>query len=84
MRFQKAADEQVDCTDGIISPLTQRSDQMLQVFFQMLKQKGCRVSYWWLDDCRDELQLYKRSLYKLFWIKMMVFVIEKNMYFYNF
>lgn len=59
LRFQKAADEQVDCTDGIVSPLTQRSDQMFQVFVQMLKKKRCRISNWWLDDCRDGLQLYK-------------------------
>lgn len=53
--FQEAADEQMNCTDCVISPFTQRPDQMFYIFFKMRKKKYSRISHWRFDDCRNKL-----------------------------
>lgn len=54
--LQKAVDEKVHCADGVICPLSQTPDEMLQILLQVGMQKCTRVRAFWLDDGRHRLQ----------------------------
>lgn len=56
MGLQKTVDKKVHHADGVISPLSQTSDEMLQIFFQVGTQKHTWVRDLWLDDGRHRLR----------------------------
>lgn len=48
--IQKAVDEKVHRADGVVCPLSQTPDEMLQILVQVGMQKRTWVRDLWLDD----------------------------------
>lgn len=54
--LQQTVDQKVDRADGVVCPLSQTPDEMLQIHFQVGAQKHLWVSDWWLDDRQHRLK----------------------------